>query len=215
MVDEVLQKFEDNTSLPMPSTLPSFREKRLQSSSYDNDKPHSLPYSPSVASEVATEKGASFSDGCQQHWSPAQSYLYIDKTKIDVVDNIDPDIIPPVDVAGKLLKLYQEAVHTPFCILDSQFEDQLWTYYRTVQRGVPMDTCPRWKAILNLVFAIGTSFSHLIGAVNKVDSRDHLVYMSRAVHFLGIGSIETFVGPPDNSLIQVTVLAHRYFLINR
>jgi hypothetical protein len=213
MVDEVLQKLEDNTSLPMPSTLPSFREKGLQSSSYDNDKSHSLPYSPSGASEVATEKRASFSDSCQQHWSPAQSYLYIDKTKIDVVDNIDPDIIPPVDVAGKLLKLYQEAVHTPFCILDSQFEDQLWTYYRTVQRGVPMDTCPRWKAILNLVFAIGTSFSHLIGAENKVDGRDHLVYMSRAVHFLGVGSIETFVGPPDNSLIQVTVFVHRYLLI--
>jgi hypothetical protein len=104
MVDEVLQKFEDNTSLPMPSTLPSFREKRLQSSSYDNDKPHSLPYSPSVASEVATEKGASFSDGCQQHWSPAQSYLYMDKTNIDIVDNIDPDVIPPVDVASKLYK---------------------------------------------------------------------------------------------------------------
>jgi hypothetical protein len=213
MVDEVLRRFEDNTSSPLLSTLLSAKDKGIPSSSCADDAPQSLSYSPSGASEAATEKGASFSARRQQHWSPAQSYLYIDKTKIDIADNIDPDIIPPVDVAGQLYKLYQEAVHTPFCILDSQFEEQFWTYYRTAQPGAPMNTCPRWKAILNLVFAIGARFSHLINAENNVDGRDHLVYMSRAVHFLGIGSIETFVGPPDNSLIQVDVLVHRYLLI--
>lgn len=41
----------------------------------------------------------------------------------------------------KLFESYQVAVHDPFRILDSSFEEQLQTYYRVSQRGGTINVC--------------------------------------------------------------------------
>lgn len=55
---------------------------------------------------------------------------------------------------------------------------------------------------MNIVFAIGAKYSHLIGADWKGDERDHLVYMTRAVQLLGLKDTVNFVSGPDLELVQ-------------
>jgi hypothetical protein len=131
-------------------------------------------------------------------------YFYLDNTDINI-DIDDPDVVPPVEIAKKLFESYQVAVHNPFRILNSSFEEELQTYYRVSQRGGTMNVCVKWKAVLNLVFAIGARFSYLVGGGWRADGRDHHVYMSRAIHFLGLNQITTLICAPDISLIQVSI----------
>lgn len=131
-------------------------------------------------------------------------YFYLDNTDINI-DIDDLDVLPPVEIAIKLFESYQIAVHDPFRILDSSFEEQLQMYYRVSQPSGTMNVCVKWKAILNLVFAIGARFSHLVGGDRRADVRDHHVYMSRAVHFLRLNQTTTLICAPDISLIQVSV----------
>jgi hypothetical protein len=70
-----------------------------------------------------------------------------------------------------------------------------------------MNACAKWKAIMNLVFAIGARFSQLVGGSQHADNHDHLVYMSRAVHFLESKPITALIGFPDLSVVQVRFLA--------
>jgi hypothetical protein len=132
-------------------------------------------------------------------------YFYLDKDHIDNDKSVDPDIVPSAETAHRLFKLYQDAVDTPFRILDDQFGNQLRTYYQLVQSGGAPNVCPKWKAIMNLVFAIGARFSQLIGTDWQADDCDHSVYMSRAVHYLELEKTITHICAPDKSLIQASV----------
>jgi hypothetical protein len=129
--------------------------------------------------------------------------FYLDNENLHEIEQVDPYAIPPLDTAKKLWTFYKRAVHDPVRILDDNFEPQLGTYYRAIQAGGTVKTAARWTAIMNLVFAIGARYSHLVGADWQADDHDHLVYMSRAVHFLGLKSMATLVCAPDKLLIQV------------
>jgi hypothetical protein len=58
--------------------------------------------------------------------------------------------------------------------------------------------------MMNLVFAIGVRYSHLIGDQWEREDRDHLIYMRRAIHLLEFGRMSRLVSQPDQSLIQVS-----------
>jgi hypothetical protein len=135
-------------------------------------------------------------------------YFYLDNTDINI-DIDDPDVVPPVEIAKKLFESYQVAAHDPFRILNSSFEEELQTYYRVSQRGGTMNVCVKWKAILNLVFAIGARFSHLVSGDRRANGFDHHVYMSRATHFLGLDQTTTLICAPDISVIRVSVSVSR------
>jgi len=134
----------------------------------------------------------------------SEYYFYLDNENIHEIEQVDPNAIPPVDMARKLFGYYKRAVHDPIRIIDDHFGDQLSTYYRAIQAGGVGYIPPRWTAIMNLVFAIGARYSHLVGADWQADDRDHLVYMSRAVHYLGLKNMATLVCAPDRLLIQVS-----------
>jgi hypothetical protein len=168
-----------------------------------------MPYAAPGDSEGASSKRSDAPYECRKQSAGAEPlsdyYFYLDNTDVNTdIDN--PDIVPPIEIAKELFESYQQAVHDPFRILDSSFEEQLQTYYRVSQPGGTMNVCTKWKAILNLVFAIGARFSHLVGGDRRADGRDHHVYMSRAVHFLGLNQTTTPVCAPDISLIRVSVL---------
>lgn len=59
-----------------------------------------------------------------------------------------------------------------------------------------------WRAQLNLLFAIGAKHSHLVGAEWAGHERDHLVYMKRAVHLLGLKDTVMLISGPDFDLVQ-------------
>jgi hypothetical protein len=55
---------------------------------------------------------------------------------------------------------------------------------------------------MNLIFAIGAKYSHLIGAPWRGDERDHLVYMTRGVHLLGLKNTVLIISGPDLHIVQ-------------
>jgi len=131
-------------------------------------------------------------------------YFYLDRNNIEI-DIGDPNVIPSAHTAERLFEYYKKAVHSPFQILDDIFDAQLQMFYGK-QYSVTFQVCSKWKAVMNLVFAIGARYSHLVGAEWRADDRDHLVYMWRAVHLLQLDTMSTLVSHPDQSLIQVSIL---------
>jgi hypothetical protein len=182
-------------------------------------EPDDLPFAPPGKDQNAIDKRAHALHQRQARSSSklrvslAQCYFYLDEEDIDAFDDVDADDYPPVETAERLTEIYKEAVHAPFRILEDAFFQQLRTFYEIVQRGsVPMASS-RWKAVMNMLFAIGARFSHLIGAGWQAGDRDHLIYMSRAVKALELEKFQQWTCAPDSYIIQVSCLhsAHRYY----
>lgn len=176
-----------------------------------SSEPSDLSYPPPGSSDGAFAKRSEALYARQEESrfnSPLSNYnFYLDNENLQEIEQVDPYAIPPLDTAKKLWTFYKRAVHDPIRILDENFEPQLGTYYRAIQAGGNVKPAARWAAILNLVFAIGARYSHLVGADWQADDHDHLVYMSRAVHFLGLKSMATLVCAPDKLLIQVSAIS--------
>ena len=175
-------------------------------------EPADMPYGPPGADGDAFNQRAEALHGRQQqsHARPPPHhdkfsgyYFYLDKFNIDI-DVGDPNVIPSAESAERLFDYYKAFVHSPFPILGDMFEAQLKSYFAKDQGSPTLVVCPKWKAVMNLVFAIGARYSHLTGAEWRADDRDHLVYMWRAVHLLQLQSIDTLVAQPDQALIQVS-----------
>ncbi|KAF2175302.1 hypothetical protein K469DRAFT_69847 [Zopfia rhizophila CBS 207.26] len=140
----------------------------------------------------------------------SSSDFYLDKETIEVDVLFDPFELPPVETAQNLLNCFMNTVQDSFPILSKKlFEDQFHEYYESVRQRRPNKFTERWQAILNLVFAIGANYSHLIKADWRGDDRDHLVYQSRA-RMLGLKGA-ALISPPDLSLIQITGLLAIYY----
>lgn len=106
----------------------------------------------------------------------SESTYHCDDLSMLILDHVDPYAVPPRHVADSLFKSYLETVHPAFPIIGrTTFLNQYRTYYsKNVQAG------PDWLAILNLIFAIGARYSHLIQADWKGDEKEHLIYFTRA-----------------------------------
>ena len=122
-------------------------------------------------------------------------------------DRVDAYELPPKQAADMLFQNYLETVQTtlPF-IGKTTFASQYQTLY--VNDNVrPGDN---WLAILNLVFAIGAKYSHLIQAEWRGDERDHLVYFTRA-RVLAMNGDSLF-SHADLQQVQVAALMSFYLL---
>lgn len=67
---------------------------------------------------------------------------------------------------------------------------------------------PVWRAQLNLIFAIGAKFSHTIDADWAADTRDHLIYMKRAVNLLEMEDTLTIISGPNVPLVQAVSISN-------
>ncbi|KAI4953195.1 hypothetical protein J4E86_006736 [Alternaria arbusti] len=146
-------------------------------------EPANMPYGPPGIDGDAFNQRAEALHGRQQqsHTRPSPHhdkysgyYFYLDKSNIDI-DVGDPHVIPSAGSAERLFDYYKAVVHSPFPILGDIFEAQLKTYFAKDQGSPTLVVCPKWKAVMNLVFAIGARHSHLIGDEWQADDRDHLV----------------------------------------
>jgi hypothetical protein len=183
-------------------------------------EPSNLPYPPLRDDEEAVDKRAQAFHKRVEHEERSASacplgdfYFHLDHEVLAPLGNIDPDAMPPAEIAERLYGFYEKAVPTPFRILDDQHGKQLQKYYEMVKRGSLLSVSANWKAIMNIVFAIGARFSHLIGAERRADDHDHLVYMSRAVHFLELTKFTALVSAPDITTIQATGLVSFHYLV--
>ncbi|KAF1945717.1 hypothetical protein EJ02DRAFT_509382 [Clathrospora elynae] len=177
--------------------------------------PRDMPYGPPGASREAFDERAEalherqHRTGRTGHFTDYYFYLDDDNIELEIGD---PHTVPSAATAQKLFEYYKVAVHSPFRILHDLFESQLHMFYGQRQSGVTTNVSSKWKAVMNLVFAIAARYSHLIGAEWQADDRDHLVYMWRAVHLLQLGSITSLISAPDQLLIQATGLLSFYYL---
>ncbi|KAJ4357566.1 uncharacterized protein N0V89_002142 [Didymosphaeria variabile] len=112
--------------------------------------------------------------------------FYLDREPLDMDMEVDPHELPPYDTAERLLKCYMQTVQSSFPILSQKtFTKQFGHYYDSVARGAPYGLPQKWQAMLNLVFAIGAVYSHLIEADWSADVKKEI--LSRiwwAVHSL-------------------------------
>ncbi|KAF2848752.1 C6 transcription factor-like protein [Plenodomus tracheiphilus IPT5] len=137
--------------------------------------------------------------------------FWADGENVDLDIFIAPYDLPQPEVAERLLHCYMLKAHDSFPILARKpFEDQFRIYFRAVKNGNAPVLSPKWQAILNLVFAIGARYSHLVKANWRADDRDHLIYQARARAF-GLTQT-TFTSHSDIPQIQSLGLLAFYWL---
>ena len=132
----------------------------------------------------------------------ADSTFYLDDDDIEVDVLINPNEMPEPAVADLLFNCYMDTVHSSFPILPTNFEDQCRRFYESARLNRSFEVPDKWRAIVNLVFAIGAKYSHLVNARWRGDERNHVVYMKRAVHLLNLRSNTMIISGPDLGLIQ-------------
>ncbi|KAH8707635.1 fungal-specific transcription factor domain-containing protein [Phaeosphaeriaceae sp. PMI808] len=145
-----------------------------------------------------------------RHPQVSSTNIYLDKENVEINDLVDPFELPPIETAQRLLSSYMDTVQDSFPILSKKsFENQFHTYYESVRQLRQNIVPERWQATLNLVFAIGANYSHLVKAQWRGDSHDYLLYQAQA-RMLEFKE-HTLISPPDLSLIKITGLLAFYY----
>ncbi|KAJ4297712.1 hypothetical protein N0V90_005607 [Kalmusia sp. IMI 367209] len=137
--------------------------------------------------------------------------FYLDNENIDPEYEANPYELPASYVAEQLLHNYMEKVQDSFPILPrDSFEDQFRKTFEKVRHGKTPQLNVKWQATLNLVFAIGSKYSHLVKTSWQTDEQDHLTYQARACTLAW--NEPTLTQHPDIPQIQVAGLLAFYFL---
>ncbi|KAF2680541.1 hypothetical protein K458DRAFT_373421 [Lentithecium fluviatile CBS 122367] len=179
-------------------------------------EPYGLPYGPPGSSRAAQAQRTEAFHERRRSGKPAQSQpisnttFYLDTDSLEIDVEVNPHDLPSPDVADKLLACFLRTVHRSFPILPNNFEEQFAKFFDAVKQGAPLQVPDKWLAVLNLVFAIGARFSHLVNAEWQSDHRDHLIYMTRALRLVNNASMLALA--PELGMIQVTGLLSFYYL---
>ncbi|CAN9442520.1 unnamed protein product [Alternaria alternata] len=184
-----------------------------------NTDPRGQRYGPPGASTEAIdersdalhERRQNARPGSMHHITDATFYLDSDDIEIDIA--VDPREMPSPEIAEKFFACYMDTVHGTFPLMPANFEDQFRRYIQASKHGHPFFVPDAWRATMNLLFAIGAKYSHLVGAEWRGDERDHLIYMTRAVQLLGLKDTLTFLAAPSLDKIQATGTLAFYFLV--
>ena len=137
-----------------------------------------------------------------------QASYHCDDLTVTPSGHVDPFEVPPQAIADMLFQSYMESVHPAFPIVG---RNTFLTQYHAFQQSADQTKInPNWLAILNLIFAIGAKYSHLIQAEWCGDKMDHLVYFTRA-RILGFNS-EAILGHAELQKVQIAGLMSFYLL---
>lgn len=180
----------------------------------DGDEGHAqrsavdLSSTTSYAEHAATWTGGSSSQAVPNGDSVAlsESTYHCDDLTVLIPGQVELYELPPKQTADALFQNYLDTVHPSFPIIGKiTFAAQYRTFFES-------DKTPgnNWLAILNLIFAIGAKYSHLVQAEWRGDERDHLLYFTRA-RMLAMNS-DTILGHPDLQQVQVAGLMAFYLL---
>jgi hypothetical protein len=136
--------------------------------------------------------------------------FYMDSEPVDLDFYGDVYELPSPDMAERLLSCYEVTVHGSFPILPKRALDGFRQYFEAVGNRPTSRLNPKWQAILNLVFALGAKYSHLVQAPWQAGERDHLIYHAKA-RLLGMTEMH-LTSHPDVPQIQVAGLLAFYYL---
>ena len=132
---------------------------------------------------------------------------HLDDLSVTTYETVDPYEYPTAETAQHLFDCYMTRVHPSFPIVGSVNLKAQFSKFVTGKAQRPPE---KWLAIINVIFAIGAKYSHLIHAEWKGDERDHLIYFTRA-RLLSI-NMETLFDHPELQSIQILGLISFYFL---
>lgn len=135
-----------------------------------------------------------------QHTTDATFYLDSEDIEIDIA--VDPYEMPDPEVAENLFNCYLDTVHSTFPLMPANFEIQFRRYIQSAKHQSPYEIPQKWRVTVNLLFAIGAKYSQLIGAQWRGDERDHLIYMTRAMHLLRLKDPIVFIAAPTMDRVQ-------------
>lgn len=138
----------------------------------------------------------------------SESTYHCDDLTLNPPGLVDPFEVPSQATANMLFQSYLETVHFAFPIIGkSTFISQ----YQAFQLSHDQSKINQnWLAILNLIFAIGAKYSHLIQAEWSGDKLDHLVYFTRA-RILGFNS-DAILGHAELQKVQIAGLMSFYLM---
>ena len=132
---------------------------------------------------------------------------HLDDMSVNTYETVDPYEYPTADTCRHLFNCYMTRIHPCFPIVGRVILAAQFDKFVTGQVQRPPE---KWLAIINIIFAIGAKYSHLIHAEWKGDERDHLIYFTRA-RLLSINT-DTLFEHPDLQSIQILGLISFYFL---
>ncbi|KAJ5169080.1 uncharacterized protein N7482_004674 [Penicillium canariense] len=136
---------------------------------------------------------------------------HLDDLDISVPEPVERYHMPPRLLADRLFDDYLDTVHPFFPIINKPlFRAQYQTFFDSFSRPSAPRPGDKWLAILNIIFAIAATHSHLINAPWRGGCDDHLVYMTRA-RLLSLNS-EVLFSHPDLQQVQVESLMAFYLL---
>ena len=144
-----------------------------------------------------------------QGFTVQDSNYHLDDMSIFTYDTVDAYEVPIPEIANHLFNAYMHRVHSSFPVVGRM---NLTSQFQRFISGTVQRPPKKWLAILNLVFAIGAKYAHLINADWKGDERDHLIYFTRA-RMLSM-TCETIFLAPDLQTIQILGLMSFYLLTN-
>lgn len=152
-------------------------------------------------------KSAPFHDSYGTNLTPiSESTYHCDDIDVFIYDEVNQYEFPPNQIAICLFRSYMDSVHPSFPILGkTTFTDQ---FYKKLEKE-NMRPGDNWLSIINLVFAIGAKYSHLVQAEWRGDDRDHLIYFTRA-RKLGFNN-QSILAHADLQRVQIAGLMAFYF----
>lgn len=144
-----------------------------------------------------------------QFWSAEtpvnESTYHCDDLSILFPGQVDPHGLPPRYISDSLFGVYLDTVHPGFPIIGkTNFISQYQRFFEVPD----VSAGDSWKAILNLILAIGARYSHLIQAEWRGDERDHLLYFTRARML--VLDVDSILGHADLQRVQITGLMSFY-----
>ncbi|OJJ96171.1 hypothetical protein ASPACDRAFT_125659 [Aspergillus aculeatus ATCC 16872] len=103
---------------------------------------------------------------------------YLDDLDIPIMADVDPYALPPKDVANRLFRFYIESVHPSFNVISKVFFVSQYSQF-VIQGNRQIEPGDRWRAVLNMIFAIGSRFCQSVYG-KKGGDYDDVVYLNRA-----------------------------------
>jgi hypothetical protein len=175
------------------------------------------PYGPPGNSPKASTQRLQTLEARQRRDTPGDpvptstSSFYLDNEDIEIDFSVDPYELPPIQTAKRLFDSYMSTVQDTFPILPrTAFTEQFNAYFTYIGQGAPYAVPDKWLATVNLVFAIGAKYSHLVEADWRASDQDHLMYQSRAL-MLGLNG-SSLISLPDIMQVHVAGLYAFYLL---
>ena len=137
-----------------------------------------------------------------------ESTYHCDDLTLNPPYQVDPFEVPSQSTANILFQCYLETVHPVFPMIG---KNTFISQYQAFQLSQDQSKINQnWLAILNLIFAIGAKYSHLIQADWSGDKTDHLVYFTRA-RILGFNA-DAILGHAELQKIQIAGLVSFYLM---